>query len=182
MVRTGETRNKWTSNKHQVDLARQMSILRAATTTRIDEDLSPTNVTAIHGENALLVCTIQNIGDKSVSLNLIQRFKISMQLLQVSWLRHSHPIPQLLALNNITNTRNPRYKAVVSGGWSEFVLLIKDVKPRDSGVYECQISGPKHSSLNRIITLTVLSKIDASLTVKWITYCSRIHDRDCWGS
>ena len=71
MVRLGETQNKWTSNKRQADLARQMSILRAATTTRIDEDLSPTNVTAIHGENALLVCTIQNIGDKSVSLNLI---------------------------------------------------------------------------------------------------------------
>ena len=73
----GETRNKWTSNKQRVDLARQMSILRAATTTRIDEDLSPTNVTAIHGENALLVCTIQNIGDKSVSWNLMQKFKIS---------------------------------------------------------------------------------------------------------
>ena len=38
-------------------------------------------------------------------------------LLQVSWLRHSTPIPQLLAVNNITNTPDPRYKALVSGGW-----------------------------------------------------------------
>ena len=63
-----------------------------------------------------------------------------------------------MGLNNITNTLNPRYKAVVSGGWSEFVFVIKDVQPRDSGVYECQISGPKHSSLNKIITLTVIGK------------------------
>ena len=77
-------------------------------------------------------------------------------LFQLSWLRHSLPIPQLLGLNNITNTLNPRYKAVVSGGWSEFVLVIKDVRPRDSGTYECQISGPKHSSLKKLISLTVI--------------------------
>ena len=66
MVRLSETQNNLSSNKRQVDLARQMSLLRAATTTRIVEDLSPTNVTVIHGENTLLVCTILNIGDKSV--------------------------------------------------------------------------------------------------------------------
>jgi hypothetical protein len=66
-----------------------MSLLRAATTTRIDEEVgnikqrklkplhhhstihiprqaSPTNVTAIHGEMAMLVCRVINIGDKSV--------------------------------------------------------------------------------------------------------------------
>jgi len=133
---------KTANGRRHYDLSRQMSLLRAATTTRIDEELSPANVTAIRGETALLVCTILNIGDKSVS-----------------WLRHSLPIPQLMALNNITNTLNPRYKAVVSGGWSEFVLVIKDVRPRDSGVYECQISGPKHSSLNKIITLTVIESM-----------------------
>lgn len=131
-----------TNGRRHYDLSRQMSLLRAATTTRIDEELSPANVTAIRGETALLVCTVLNIGDKSVS-----------------WLRHSIPIPQLMALNNITNTLNPRYKAIVSGGWSEFVLVIKDVRPRDSGIYECQISGPKHSSLNKIITLTVIESI-----------------------
>jgi len=130
------------SGRRHYDLSRQMSLLRAATTTRIDDELSPANVTAIRGETALLVCTVLNIGDKSVS-----------------WLRHSLPIPQLMALNNMTNTLNPRYKAVVSGGWSEFVLVIKDVRPRDSGIYECQISGPKHSSLNKIITLTVIESM-----------------------
>jgi len=131
-----------TTSRRHYDLSRQMSLLRAATTTRIDEELSPGNITAIRGETALLVCTIVNIGDKSLS-----------------WLRHSLPIPQLLGLNNITNTLNPRYKAVVSGGWSEFVLVIKDVRPRDSGTYECQISGPKHSSLKKLISLTVIESI-----------------------
>ena len=66
-MRSGDAQNNLSSKKRQVDLARQMSLLRAATKTKIDEDLSPTNVTVIHGENALLVCTIMNIGDKSVS-------------------------------------------------------------------------------------------------------------------
>ena len=77
---------------------------------------------------------------------------------QVSWLRHhlSSPIPQLLAVNNITTTLNPRYRAVVNGAWTEFVMLIKDVKDKDSGQFECQVSGPKHSSLNKKIRLQVI--------------------------
>ena len=55
-----------TNSRRHYDLSRQMSLLRAATTTRIDEELSPANVTAIRGETALLVCTVLNIGDKSV--------------------------------------------------------------------------------------------------------------------
>ena len=35
---------------------------------RIDEDLSPSNVTAIRGETALLSCKILNVGDKAVSV------------------------------------------------------------------------------------------------------------------
>ena len=79
-------------------------------------------------------------------------------MLQVSWLRHSTPIPQLLAVNNITNTPDPRYKALVSGGWSEFLLVIKDARPRDTSQYECQVSGPRHSSLHKFITLTVIGE------------------------
>ena len=50
------------------DLSRQMSLLRAATTTRIDETQSPGNITALKGETALLVCTVLNVGDKSVRI------------------------------------------------------------------------------------------------------------------
>lgn len=90
----------------------------------------------------MLVCKVINIGDKAVS-----------------WVRHSLPIPQLLGVNNITNTLNPRYRAIVSGSWTEFVLMVKDVRPRDSGTYECQVSGPKHFSLHRILRLTVIESM-----------------------
>ena len=39
----------------------------------------------------------------------------------------------------MTNTLNPRYRSIVSGAWTEFVLMVKDVRPRDSGTYECQV-------------------------------------------
>ena len=42
-------------------------------------------------------------------------------------------------MNNMTNTLNPRYRSIVSGAWTEFVLMVKDVRPRDSGTYECQV-------------------------------------------
>ena len=94
-------------------------------------------------------------------------------MLQVSWLRHSTPIPQLLAVNNITNTLDPRYKALVSGGWSEFTLVIRDARPRDTSQYECQVSGPRHSSLHRLITLTVIGQdiiISDHVTGSYILY------------
>ena len=49
----------------------------------------------------------------------------------------------LFQVNNITNTLNPRYRSIVSGAWTEFVLMVKDVRPRDSGTYECQVMSMK---------------------------------------
>ena len=75
---------------------------------------------------------------------------------QVSWVRHSVPLPQLVGLNNVTVSLNPRYRAIVSSSWTEFVLVVKDVRPRDSGTYECQVLGPKNSSLSCRISLHVI--------------------------
>ena len=38
--------------------------------TRIDEDRSPESVTVVRGDTAMLVCTVINIGDKSVGIFL----------------------------------------------------------------------------------------------------------------
>ena len=76
--------------------------------------------------------------------------------IQVLWVRHSVPLPQLVGLNNVTVSLNPCYRAIVSSSWTEFVLVVKDVRPRDSGTYECQVLGPKHSSLSRRISLHVI--------------------------
>ena len=45
---------------------------------------------------------------------------------QVSWLRHTSPIPQLMALNNMSNSLDSRVKAIVGEEWSEFVLMIRE--------------------------------------------------------
>ena len=78
---------------------------------------------------------------------------------QVSWLKHTERIPNLLALNNISNSLDRRVKAIVGEDWSEFVLMIKNAKVEDSGDYECQISGPDHTSISRVLHLNVVGKL-----------------------
>ncbi len=48
-----------------------------------------------------------------------------------------------------------RYKVLVTDG-QEFVLMVKDVRVEDGGVYQCQVSGPQHTSLTRRVVLTVI--------------------------
>ena len=75
---------------------------------------------------------------------------------QVSWLKHTTPIPQLMALNNLSNSLDSRVKAMVGEDWSEFVLMIRDVRPEDGGEYECQVSGRNHTTSSKIILLNVI--------------------------
>ena len=77
----------------------------------------------------------------------------------MSWLKHTDRIPNLLALNNVSNSLDTRLKAIVGEDWSEFVLMIKNVKDKDSGDYECQISGPNHTSISRVLRLNVAGKL-----------------------
>ncbi len=74
------SRNLPNSCKHQIQFFTQLRCLHSsrnktkiswrpqcqAMMTRIDDDLSPGNVTAVQGDTAMLVCTVVNIGDKSV--------------------------------------------------------------------------------------------------------------------
>ena len=62
----------------------------------------------------------------------------SNPVMQVSWLRLRDPIPQLMSLNNVTNTLNTRFRALVTD-WREFVLMVRDVRRGDAGQYECQV-------------------------------------------
>jgi len=61
-------------------------------------------------------------------------------LFQVSWLRHLSPIPTLLALNNLTNSPDPRYTAFHDPGSEKFVLRMRNTKLEDAGRYECQVA------------------------------------------
>jgi hypothetical protein len=44
-----------------------------------------------------------------------------------------------MSLNNMTNTLNTRFRALVTD-WREFVLMVRDVRREDAGQYECQVS------------------------------------------
>ena len=59
----------------------------------------------------------------------------------------------------MSNSLDTRVKAIVGEDWSEFVLIIRNVKVKDSGNYECQISGPNHTSISRVLHLTVVGKL-----------------------
>ena len=78
--------------------------------------------------------------------------------MQVSWLRHTSPIPQLMALNNLSNSLDTRIKAMVGEDWSEFVLMIRSVKVSDTGQYECQVSGRNHTTSSKLINLNVIGQ------------------------
>ena len=58
----------------------------------------------------------------------------------------------------MSNSLDSRVKAIVGENWSEFVLMIRNVKVKDAGDYECQISGPNHTSISRVLHLNVVGK------------------------
>ena len=95
---------------------------------------------------AVLLSIWKYIFSKLVSLlfsklwNLLDRILHSSLLVKVSRRKKMGFKLWLFQVNNITNTLNPRYRSIVSGAWTEFVLMVKDVRPRDSGTYECQVS------------------------------------------
>ena len=72
----------------------------------------------------------------------------TVSVYQVSWLRLRDPIPQLMSLNNVTNTLNTRFRALVTD-WREFVLMVRDVRTEDAGLYECQVLYYKIPKMHR---------------------------------
>ena len=73
-----------------------------------------------------------------------------------------------MALNNLSNSRDSRIKAMVGEDWSEFVLMIRSVAVSDTGQYECQVSGRNHTTSSKRINLNVIGKlgpVPAKLTV-----------------
>ena len=63
-----------------------------------------------------------------------------------------------MALNNMSNSLDTRFKAMVGEEWSEFVLMIRDDSTKDSGQYECQVSGPNHTSISKMVELNVIGR------------------------
>jgi hypothetical protein len=52
-----------------------------------------------------------------------------------------------------------RFKVLVTDG-QEFVLMVRDARVGDGGLYQCQVSGPQHTSLTRTVALTVIGNAE----------------------
>ncbi|XP_040569501.1 kin of IRRE-like protein 1 [Lepeophtheirus salmonis] len=96
---------------------------------------TPTNVTVIKGKTAILACVVRNLGTASVS-----------------WLRLRDI--SLMALNEITNTKDKRIQAIHIPKSDRWALRIQETKLSDDGIYECQVTTPKPTI--KLINLRVL--------------------------
>ncbi|XP_034939057.1 neuronal cell adhesion molecule-like isoform X2 [Chelonus insularis] len=79
------------------------------------------NVTALVGKSAILRCRVHNLGDRTVS-----------------WIRHRDI--HLLTVGIDTYTSDQRFVASHFPRTEEWTLEVKYPQPRDTGIYECQVS------------------------------------------
>ncbi|XP_037788863.1 zwei Ig domain protein zig-8-like [Penaeus monodon] len=79
------------------------------------------NVSAVEGQTAHLVCRVNNLGTKTVS-----------------WIRHRDT--HILTVGSFTYTSDQRFSALHREGTNEWTLQIRHPTIRDSGLYECQVS------------------------------------------
>ncbi|KAK3870713.1 hypothetical protein Pcinc_024078 [Petrolisthes cinctipes] len=94
-----------------------------------------TNVTSLLGQTAVLNCRVRNIGNKTVS-----------------WIRHRDL--HLLAVGRHTYTTDDRGQKEDEEDVSDWQLVVESVQPRDTGLYECQIS--TSPPLSHLIHLSVV--------------------------
>eukprot|EP00093_Oithona_nana_P008613 08613.XXX_287334_271768_1 [CDS] Oithona nana genome sequencing. len=82
---------------------------------------TPKNVTVIKGKTAMLACVVRDVGKAAVSW---------MRLRDIN----------LLAINEVTNTKDKRIKAIHVPDSDRWSLRIQDTKLSDDGAYECQVT------------------------------------------
>ncbi|XP_052795587.1 uncharacterized protein LOC128228352 isoform X3 [Mya arenaria] len=104
---------------------------------------SPTNISVVEGEMAVLKCIISNLGPKMVNV--------------VVWRRMNEDFP--LTIGKVTfsqvddmSVQHTELTATTSA-WD---LLIKNVKPSHAGLYECQVSA--NHLIAQYVTLNVIEK------------------------
>nr|XP_045591695.1 zwei Ig domain protein zig-8-like [Procambarus clarkii] len=79
------------------------------------------NVSAVEGQTAHLVCRVNNLGTKTVS-----------------WIRHRDT--HILTVGSFTYTSDHRFSALHREGTNEWTLQIRHPVVDDTGLYECQVS------------------------------------------
>ncbi|XP_076044503.1 uncharacterized protein LOC143027209 [Oratosquilla oratoria] len=106
------------------------------------DPLAPRNLTAHLGDQAVLPCTVRQLGDKSVS-----------------WVRMRDA--DILTVDRYTFVGDERFEAHYSTSHETWNLVIKYVQERDAGQYECQVSTePKMSQLFNLRVVVPKVEID----------------------
>lgn len=85
-------------------------------------------VVASVGQVAYLHCRVYNIGDRAVS-----------------WIRKRDL--HILTIGIMTYTNDQRYQAEHTDGSNDWTLKVLSPQPRDTGIYECQVSTEPKISL-----------------------------------
>ncbi|CRK99602.1 CLUMA_CG012914, isoform A [Clunio marinus] len=99
------------------------------------------DITVTIGQTAILHCRVRNLGDRAVS-----------------WIRKRDL--HIMTIGILTYTNDQRYQAIHTEGSDEWSLRVTSPQPRDSGVYECQVSTePKISQAYRLNVVVSKAKI-----------------------
>ncbi|XP_055375227.1 uncharacterized protein LOC129607970 isoform X2 [Condylostylus longicornis] len=101
-------------------------------------------IVSVIGRTAFMHCKVKNLGDRAVS-----------------WIRKRDL--HILTIGIMTYTNDQRFQAMHSDDTDEWILKIVSVQPRDSGIYECQVSTePKISQAYRLTVIVSKAKILAN--------------------
>jgi len=101
-----------------------------------DTDL-PQDVLGIVGQTAYLTCRVFDRTNKTIS-----------------WIRHADL--HILTVGRYTYTADNRYQSIYNPTTDEWILQIKYLQKRDSGMYECQVSTQPVRSF--FVRLNILGK------------------------
>lgn len=108
------------------------------------ENTTQRSIIAAVGRTAKLHCKVRNLGDRAVS-----------------WIRKRDL--HILTIGIMTYTNDQRFQAMHLDETDEWILKIVSVQPRDSGIYECQVSTePKISQAYRLTVVVSKAKILAN--------------------
>jgi len=102
----------------------------------------PQDVTGVVGQTAYLTCRVFDRTNKTIS-----------------WIRHSDL--HILTVGRYTYTADSRYQSIYNPTTDEWILQIKYLQKRDSGMYECQVSTEPVRSF--FVRLNILDELPSKI-------------------